>query len=60
MGDEIRFRPYGGAGKLPVECCDFSVVDETTRKEICRCWTLEDAQRIAFLLDVNAADTDGD
>lgn len=46
-----RYQPYGGVGKLPVDCCDFAVVDETTRKEICRCWTLEGAQRIAFVLN---------
>lgn len=53
MTELSRFRPYGGAGKLPVDCCEFSVVDEKTGKEVCRCWTEDEARRIAFLLDVN-------
>jgi hypothetical protein len=46
-----QYEPYGGAGKLPVDCCDFSVVDHTTGKEICRCWDLEKAQHIAFVMN---------
>ena len=48
-----RYRPYGGAGSLPTECCNFSVVDEETRKEICRCWDLQTAQHIAFVININ-------
>jgi hypothetical protein len=46
-----RYEPYGGAGKVPVDCCDFSVVDHTTGEEICRCWDLEKAQHIAFVMN---------
>jgi hypothetical protein len=51
-----RYEPYGGAGKLPVDCCDFSVVDNTTGQEICRCWDLEKAQHISFVME-NATST---
>tara|TARA_R110000851_G_scaffold332755_1_gene509775 strand:+ start:1015 stop:1200 length:186 start_codon:yes stop_codon:yes gene_type:complete len=50
MGDQ-RYQPFGNAGKLPVECCDFSVVDKDTGQEICRCWDLEKAQHIAFVMN---------
>ncbi len=46
-----RYQPYGGAGKLPVHCCDFSVVDNSSGKEICRAWSLEEAQTIAFVMN---------
>lgn len=49
---KLQYVPYGGAGKLPVDCCEFSVVDESSGKEICRCWTLEDAQHIAFAMNI--------
>lgn len=50
-----RYIPYGGAGCLPVHCCEYSVVDATTGKEICRCWTVEDARHIAFVLNAPLA-----
>lgn len=51
MTDEPRYMPYGGAGSLPVDCCDYSVVDGHTGKEVCRCWDLEKAQHIAFVMN---------
>ncbi|MFV1539426.1 MULTISPECIES: hypothetical protein [unclassified Phaeobacter] len=46
-----RYQPYGGAGKLPTECCEYSVVDNEAGKEICRVWDVEDARKIAFVLN---------
>ena len=51
MNDGQRYQPFGGAGKLPVDCCDFSVVDHETGQEICRCWDLEKAQHISFVMN---------
>jgi len=48
---KARFQPYGGAGQLPTDCCDFAVVDTETGKEVCRVWDEEDARRIADLLE---------
>jgi len=48
---KARFQPYGGAGPLPTDCCDFAVVDTKTGKEVCRVWDEEDARRIADLLE---------
>lgn len=56
----MRYVPYGGAGELPVQCCEYSVVDESTGKEICRCWTAEDAMHIAFVLNAPLANINKD
>ncbi len=49
--DWERYQPYGGAGEVPVHCCDFSVVANSSGKEICRAWSLEEAQTIAFVMN---------
>ena len=46
-----RYQTYGGAGKLPTECCEYSVVDNEAGKEICRVWDVEDARKISFILN---------
>ena len=53
MADGLRYKPYGNAGPLPTDCCDFSVVDETTGIEICRCWDVETARHIAFRMNLD-------
>ncbi len=54
-----RYQPYGGAGMLPVEQCEYSVVDNEKGTEICRCWDVENARHIAFRMNLDnpAADT---
>lgn len=52
MIEAQKYQPYGGAGKLPVDCCNFSVVDKDSGKEICRCWDLETSQHIAFSMNI--------
>ena len=58
MGEQ-RYQPYGGAGALPVHCCEFAVVDMENGIEICRCWSLEKAQHIAFVMSVATAPKEG-
>lgn len=37
---------------LPVDCCQFGVVDLEKGVEVCRVWQMEDARRISTLLNV--------
>ncbi len=53
LSGKPRFEPYGGAGPLPTDCCEFAVVDNSTGKEICRVWEEEHARKIASLLETN-------
>jgi hypothetical protein len=48
-----RFEPYGGAGPVPTDCCEFAVVDHQKGIEVCRVWEEEDARTIAALLEKN-------
>ena len=56
----MRYQPYGGAGQLPTECCEFAVVDTEAGIEICRVWKEADARRIARLLSDEGLPTAAD
>ena len=49
MGE--RYEPRHVPGKMPMDVCEFGVVDLDLGQEICRAWTANGARRIANALN---------